>query len=311
MPRREHMMQSRQMDLNLLRIFEAVVTERNVTRAAKRLNMTQPAVSNALNRLRDVVKDELFIKHPGGVLPTAKAEAMWPEVRDALRHLTEAVLPSAFEPETANYTFRISASDYIVSHLFGAAIHMLDAVAPGLRMNFVPHTLETAVPLLESGQIDIAAGVVVNRTSRIFSAMLEDVPYECVMRHTHPLAGKVLSRTAFLRARHLAVSQSGQKSIIDRDIEEQGFQRNIAYTINQFALVAAILRQTDLIAVVPCGVLRREDGFHVTASPIPIRSQRISLLWHERNDNQPAHRWLRQFLIEKSRDASRLFNQHG
>src|SRR3546814_12754752 len=111
-------MQNRQVDLNLLRIFEAVVAERNVTRAAKGLNMTQPAVSNALNRLRDVMKDELFIKHPGGVLPTAKAEAMWTAVRDALRQLTEAVLPSEFDPGTAQHTFRISASDYIVNHLF-------------------------------------------------------------------------------------------------------------------------------------------------------------------------------------------------
>src|SRR3546814_14688685 len=84
---------------------------------------------------------------------------MWPAVRDALRQLTEAVLPSEFDPGTAQHTFRISASDYIVNHLFGKAIHALDDVAPGLRMNFVPHTLETAAPLLESGQIDIAAGV--------------------------------------------------------------------------------------------------------------------------------------------------------
>lgn len=297
-------MQGRQVDLNLLRIFEAVVAERNVTRAARRLNMTQPAVSNALNRLRDVMKDELFIKRPGGVLPTAKAEAMWPLVRDALANLSEAVLPSEFEPVTARYTFRVSASDYIVSHLFGDAIQELDAVAPGIGLDFVPHTLETAVPLLEAGQIDIAAGVVVNRASRIFSAMLEDVPYECVMRSGHPIAARTLDRETFLRARHLAVSQSGQKSIVDRDIEEQGFQRNVAYTINQFALVADILRRTDLVAVIPCGILRAQDGFHIAPAPIPVRSQRISLLWHERSDGQQAHRWLREFLIERGRASA-------
>lgn len=298
-------MSHRLVDLNLLRIFEAVAAERNVTRAAKRLNMTQSAVSNALKRLRDVMGDELFIKHPGGVLPTAKAEAMWPEVRNALRRLTEVVLPSNFSPGTAQYTFRLSASDYIISHLFRSAIHKLDDVAPGLHMNFMPHTLETAIPLLESGQIDIAAGVLLNRTSRIFSTILREFPYVCAMRFDHPLASRKLSEKAFLEARHLSISQSGQKSIVDRDIEERGLERNVAYTINQFALVASILRETDLIAVVPYDTLKEDDRFHIIPPPIPIRSQRISLLWHERNDNQPAHRWLREFLVEESREAPR------
>lgn len=222
----------------------------------------------------------------------------------ALRRLTEVVLPEDFSPGTGQFTIRISASDYIVSRMFGAALTVLARQAPGLHINFVPHTLETAVPLLESGQIDIAAGVVVNRTSRVVSALLQDVPYQCVMRADHTLAAGPLSREGFLAARHVAVSQSGSKSIVDRDIEEQGFSRDIAYTINQFALVGPILRETDLIAVIPRGQLRDVEGFHTADAPIPISPQRISLLWHERNDGQPAHIWLRQILIEKSREAA-------
>lgn len=297
-------MSSRQIDLNLFRIFEAVMAERNVTRAAKRLHMTQPAVSNALNRLRDIMHDDLFIKHPGGVLPTSKAEAIWPEVRNSLRQLSDAVLPGEFDPACTHASFRISGSDYVVDYLFNDAIHALDEKAPGVSLNFVPHTLETAVPLLESGQIDIAAGVVVNRTPRIVSAMLEDTRYECVMRRDHPLAGKRLTRAAFLDARHLAVSQSGQKSVVDRDLEEQGVRRTIALTINQFALVPGILRETNLIAVVPRGIVKEHGAFHVAASPIPLKAQRISLLWHERNEGELAHRWLRELLIEKSRNHS-------
>jgi DNA-binding transcriptional LysR family regulator len=295
------------MDLNLLRIFDTVMTERNMTRAAARLNITQPAVSNAVARLRDVLGDNLFTKVPGGITPTARALAIWPTIRHSLAQLEEVLHPTRFEPGSAEAMFRFAMSDYVADMVICAVAAELGRQAPGIRLHLRPHKIDDVSAMLTHGVIDLAAGVLRHPGPPIRALRLQRVTYLCAMRRGHPLAGKPLTREAFLSARHLAISLAGEKSLVDREFEEQGVQRDIVLTVNQIGLGPRVLQQTDLLAILPSVVALQGPQaaeLHACPCPFPVASREISLLWHERNDAVPAHRWLRSRLIELCADET-------
>lgn len=296
----EHDVSGRVTDLNLLRIFDAVMLERNMTRAAERLHITQPAVSNAIQRLREVLKDDLFVKVAGGVNPSARAEAIWPTVRKSIQSLSDTLDPRAFDPAKANVSFRIAMSDYVVDSLIRPMVADLMASAPGIAIHASPNTVQNAVPMLIDGSIDMAVGVLAYNDPRIRSLLVQPVTYACVMRKAHRLAKGKLTLEQFMSARHLQVSLSGGISLIDRYLGDRGLYRDVALTINNFSLAPAILMETDLIAILPVDPIRnsRHRGkLHQVAAPIPVYEDSVSLLWHERNDYVPAHQWLRSKLV--------------
>lgn len=292
-------MANRHKDLNLLRVFHAVMLERNMTRAAVRLNMTQPAVSNAIQRLREVMADDLFAKVTSGVVPSARAEAIWPTVRTAIESLNQTLDPKRFDPSLATNSFRIAMSDFIASELILPIAGDLFEAAPHISIVLCQNTVENILPGLNEGQFDMVAGVIPHKEARIRSLILKPFTYVCAMRKDHPLAGGSLSFEEFTAARHLQVSLSGHSGFIDRYLTDRGMVRDIALTINHYSLAPDFLCSTDLIAILPVETIRyaaRSDELHIVEAPIPVYEDSLALLWHERNDGEPAHCWMREQL---------------
>lgn len=291
-----------QFDLNLLTVFDAVMTELNVTRASVRLNMTQPAVSNALKRLRHLLNDELFIKIPSGVSPTPKALEIWQPLREALHQIRQTLEPIEFDPATETATFTIALNDFSAALILPPLIKGIEAIAPDINLRTVPNTHINAALLLEQAEIDIAIGVFPNPPPRLRSHPLLTSPWVCAMRRDHPLAGKKLTLERYAQAKHLLVTLTGEATgVIDPLLQEQGLNRRIGLTVNQFSVAPRILVNSDLIAILPTRVIQLSsiaNQLHLSPVPIDLNPTSVKMMWHERSQQNPAQTWFRTQLAE-------------
>ena len=290
-----------QLDLNLLKVFDAVMTELNVTRAAHRLNMTQPAVSNALKRLRHSLNDELFAKVPSGVLPTLKALELWQPLREALTQIRQTLEPGDFDPAIATLTFTIALSDFAAHVLLPKLITVFEQLAPAVNIRTIPTTHIDAAKQLEKAEIDIAVGVFPDSNLRLRSQLLFTSSYTCVMRRHHPLADQRLTLERYVQAKHLLVTLTGEPTgFIDSMLLEQGLKRRIMLTVNQFAVAPQLVAGSDLLAVLPTRIVEMSDildQLHLTSPPLEILSSRLKMMWHERNHLDSSQAWLRSQLV--------------
>jgi DNA-binding transcriptional LysR family regulator len=296
-----NLMHYEQIDLNLLTIFEAVITELNVSRAAERLNMTQPAVSHALRRLRRITDDELFVKAPKGVTPTPKALELWEPIRDGLLQIRQALTPSAFDPATSQQTFTISMADYTAALLLPKLLPILEKTAPGIDLRIVPNTNINASSLLEKSGIDLAFGRFFRPSARLRVQEVMRDRYVCIMRQGHPLARKKLTLKQYVSAKHLLVSLTGEATgFIDEQLRERGLQRRIMLTVNQFSLVPELIATSDLITAIPQRILSKSvysEQLHIVDLPIEVAPAKLQMMWHERKQGDEAHEWLRSLCV--------------
>ena len=229
-------MNFRTLDLNLLRVFDMLMVERNVTRAAAQLAMTQPAVSNALRRLRDATNEELFIAGPTGMTPTAHAEAVWPAVREALDGLRNAFDPQHFDPRRDVRRFVLAMADATASVLMPPLVAAFDAEQAQAQLQVLPLATRDPRPLLEQGQADIALGFFPDVEAALAAEggtgvcrldVLYECEYVCVMRRGHPLAGaEPLTLDRYCDARHVRVSFHGRvHGFVDEALARLGRQR--------------------------------------------------------------------------------------
>jgi DNA-binding transcriptional LysR family regulator len=300
------------LDLNLLRVFDAVMTEQNLTRAAGRLAMTQPAVSNALRRLRDALGDELLIRTAHGVKPTPRAENLWPAVQRALTELEGAIAPEQnFDIASAQSTFRMAMADATAALWLPALVRSIEREAPGITVRMVPLTTREPRPMLLRGDIDLAVGffpgVVAQlaggqgtSVSPIRHEQLYSGRYVCVMRKDHPLAKQELTADAYCSANHLLVSFSGRAhGLVDEALAQLGRERRILLTVNQFFTAGRVVATSDLITVLPNHLVASTGiaGALITKElPFAMPNLHIDMLWHERETRAPAHKWLRAHL---------------
>jgi DNA-binding transcriptional LysR family regulator len=298
------------LDLNLLRVFDAVMTEQNLTRAAGHLAMTQPAVSNALKRLRDALGDELLIRTAFGVKPTPRAEALWPAVRHALAELEAAVIPESFDVAKAQATFRMAMSDATAALCLPRLIHRIEREAPGLNVRMVPLTTREPRPLLMRGDIDLAVGFFPGVVAQLAGGQGSGAPirheqlysghYVSVMRKGHPLAQVELTLDNYCAAQHLLVSFSGRAhGLADEALANLGRERRILLTVNQFHTAGLIVATSDLITVLPRHLVSSTgmtDQLIFKELPFPMPEVHVDMLWHERDSRSHAHRWLRNQL---------------
>ncbi|WP_190509211.1 LysR family transcriptional regulator [Oscillatoria sp. FACHB-1407] len=289
-------------DLNLLNVFDAVMTELNVTRASERLNMTQPAVSNALKRLRHLLNDELFIKVPSGVSPTPKALQIWQPLREALNQIRQTLEPVEFDPATETATFTIALNDFSAALILPPLMRVIEAIAPQINLRTIPNTHINAPMLLEQAEIDIAIGVFPSPPPRVRSHPLLTSPWICAMRRDHSLARKKLTLNRYAQANHLLVTLTGESTgVIDPLLQERGLHRRIGLTVNQFSVAPQILVNSDLIAVLPTRVIQLSgiaNQLHLTAIPIEINPTTVKMMWHERSQRNTAQTWFRTQLAE-------------
>lgn len=310
----------RTLDLNLLRIFDEVMAERSLTRAAHNLSLTQPAVSNALRRLRDTLGDELVKRSGQGMAPTPRALALWPSVREALQQLEESLSPSEFVPAEATTTFILAMADATAAELMPGLIDILETEAPGVAMRVVPLSTRDPRRMLNEESADLAVGyfpsVLADLTARAQSGepvaflhqRLYDGEYVCVMRNGHPLASGPLTLNRFCAARHMLVSFSGRAfGFIDESLASLGRERQVVLTVNQFFTAGRVVANSNLLTVLPrhfVSVTGIADQLELRPLPFDVSPVHIDAVWHRRSQQRSAHMWLRQAVV---RAAGRAF----
>jgi DNA-binding transcriptional LysR family regulator len=306
------------LDLNLLRVFDAVMTEQNLTRAANLLAMTQPAVSNALRRLRDTLGDELVIRTAHGVKPTSRAEELWPVVRRAMADLEAAVTPDTFDVSRASTTFRMAMADATAALWLPFLVRSIERDAPGLNVRMVPLTTREPRPMLLRGDIDLAMGFFPGVVAQLASGQntvisqirherLYTGEYVCVMRKDHPLANDELTLDKYCEAHHLLVSFSGRaKGLMDEALTALGRQRRILLTVNQFFTAGRVVASSDLITVLPRHLIASTgmaEALVAKELPFELPDVHVDMLWHERDARNPAHKWLRSQLSASTEEG--------
>ncbi len=300
----------RTLDLNLLRVFDEVMAERSLTRAARNLSLTQPAVSNALRRLRDALGDELVRRSGQGMEPTPRALTLWPAVRDALRQLQQSLAPDSFVPAEADNTFVLAMADATAAEIIPRLVDIIEAEAPGVSLRVVPLATRDPRKLLDDEAIDLAVGyfpaVLADLTARaqVGKAVafdhrrLYDGEYVCVMRANHPLASGPMTLNRFCAARHLLVSFSGRPfGFVDEALSALGRERRVVLTVNQFFTAGRVVANSNLLTVLPhhfVGVTGIADALVLRALPFAVPPVHVDALWHNRHEQTSAHRWLRQ-----------------
>lgn len=307
-------MNFRTLDLNLLRVFDAVMAEGNITRAADRLSMTQPAVSNALKRLKESLGEELLTRMPSGVKPTAFAEELWPMVRDSLGHLQQALEPTRHDPLAQPRVYRLAMVDAVAALLMPPLMARFQA--SGARAQIEVHPLVNRDPrdLLSRGDVDFALGhfpetiaalVGQGNQAPVRHRRLSENRFVCAMRRDHPLAGSSLTLDAFCAADHVLVSFSGRAhGFVDQALASLERSRRIVLTVNQFFTAALTVADTDLLTVLPDGFLPvtgLADKLVVQELPLSPGGVFVDALWHVRNDRSAPNRWLLQELVDVAR----------
>jgi DNA-binding transcriptional LysR family regulator len=305
-------MNFRTLDLNLLRVFDVVMVERNVTRAADRLAMTQPAVSNALRRLRETVGEDLFVPGSTGVTPTPHAVALWPVIREALTGLRELFDPQGFDPRHDERRFTLAMADATAAVILPRLLAAFEHEHWRVSLQVEPLTTRDPRALLERGGADAAIGFFPD-VARAFAASLGEgetvldalyeCDYVCAMRREHPLATQqALTLDDYCAAAHARVSFAGRPyGFVDEKLAGLGRVRRVALVINQFAAAVQVVCRTDMLAVLPRRFVEASgaaDALHITALPFEMPRIEIGLLWHRRHERDAAQRWLRQAIMQ-------------
>jgi DNA-binding transcriptional LysR family regulator len=312
-------MNFRSLDLNLLRVFDEVMATKNITRAAESLNITQPAVSNSLRRLREVLGDDLVTRSGYGITPTPRAIALWPIVRDALATLQANIAPSQFEPAASQQNFVLAMADATAAMLMPSLIRHLEASAPYVNLRLVPLTTRDPRVLLEAGEIDLAVGYFPATVAGIGLAAMQSGTadsfaytrlysgeYVCVMRREHPLAKNLkrrpLTLDAYCDAKHLLVSFSGRPfGFIDEALAAVNRTRRIVLTVNQFFTAGRVVANSDLLTVLPRHFLAAtgiSDEFTVVDLPFDVPPVHVDMVWHRRANALSAQQWLRGAIVD-------------
>jgi DNA-binding transcriptional LysR family regulator len=289
-------------ELTLLQVFDAIMTEGSVTRAGQRLAMSQPAVSNAIARMRDIWKDPVFVKKGRQIEPTAFAQSLWAQVRDPMQQLSSALESRGFDPAQSHRQFRIAIADLSVDLYWLPFSCQVAALAPDVDLYAVPYTRMGVIEQLREARIDIGLGPLSQHDRSLRSIPLYQNTYKLVMRKDHPLAGKAITMDDFLAAKHLLVSQSGDpRGNVDQALQRLEKRRRVAMTVNHFSAVPKLLLNSDLIAVVPqmvAGGPQFSSDLWITEPPLDIEASPVYLVWHTRLDRDLRLIWLRN-LLEK------------
>jgi DNA-binding transcriptional LysR family regulator len=290
----------RSIDLNLLVIFDALIGEKSVTSAARKVGITPSAMSHALRRLRDIFNDELLERTGRGMVPTRRAVELWKSVRAALEQLQRAVDQQLeFDPRTSERTFTVRISDYLVQCAVPRLCARVRAEAPNTTL-IVDYLLENKPGTDNPGDIQIRVCAddwgPEYRQQRV---LLNN--FVVAMRRGHPAAGQAMTLDLYLSLPHLTASSVGAR-MIDERLAREGLSRRVALTVPSLAAVISILEHSDLSALLPEKWLKLycEPGRLITA-PVPIAGTEFTLdmIWRRQDEGDAGHRWLRQLIVEE------------
>jgi DNA-binding transcriptional LysR family regulator len=290
-------------DLHLLRCFDALLASRSVTLAAQRMNMSQPAMSVALGKLRQAFSDPLLIRGHGEMVPTSRALTLADPVRAVLKgmeKLTSTVAP--FVPRTAALQFTVTAPGYIAHVLLPRLVRQLERSAPGVRVEVRAANREHATEWLENGEIDFRMGWIREPPGGLRFKTLYRDRLVCIAKRNHPLIGRNLTTDLFCKLSHVRTMvhrQSDSGQVIDEAVEALGTRLNISLLVQEVLSVPYIVASSNLIAAVPAR-LARTFASHLPLTvhrlPLSVPEQSIALYWHERTHRSAPHEWFRGVL---------------
>lgn len=288
-------------DLNLLAALDALLTERNVTRAARRLNLSQPALSAQLARLRRLFGDPLLLPAQRGLIPTQRALDLQEPLRRALEEIRGVLLAgSAFDPATADLTVSMAASDYGQYAVLMPLAVALGREAPGLRLAFRALDAANLAQQMERGEVDVALMTPQIAPARLRMRNLFEERYVAILRRNHPAAGGVLDLDTYCGLEHVVVSPQGGgfAGPADDALAAHGRVRRVALSAASFLIVPELIERSDMVALIPERIARdRADRLQMFAPPLPVPGFSIAMVWHDRTNDHPAQRWLRTRLL--------------
>jgi len=296
-------------DLNLLPVFVTLMEERSVTRAAERLGITQPALSNALARLRVMLQDQLFIRERYGIQPTPIALELAPGIADALARLDDAVLGQQdFDPASADRLFTIAPNGYVEYVLVPAIVARLRDVAPGIRLRLTPYGTDLAETGVVSGTTAMVLGRMVDPPDNLVVQHLMDEGLACVVRADHPEIGETLSKEQYERLKHVNVLPPGRLRVgLFQALQQQSVRREVAVSVTHFLAVPEMVAVTDYCATLPrliCNRLASDPRLRILPAPVDLGTFPVEMAWHVRYRHDPAHRWLRGLVAEVTREVA-------
>ncbi|MCD0501112.1 LysR family transcriptional regulator [Achromobacter sp. MY14] len=286
-------------DLNLMRVFLTVLHERSVTRAAQRLNLTQPAVSYALARLREQFDDPLFVRTATGMQPTPVAFALADPIERGMNSFAEAVsLRQQFTPATSTRRFRLSMSDIGEMVFLPPLMERVHALAPRLQVEVMEIALEQLPQALKEGEVDLAIGNLAGLGRHTCHADLFSERYVCMGRGGHPVLSAGLTRGQFKRLDHILVaSRASAHRLLNEVLSEAGLHRQPYLTLPHFSAAAEIVRRTDLTVTLPYRAaiwFNRDNAFAIRPLPIALPPLSVTVHWHARFESDPGTMWLRR-----------------
>ncbi len=295
-----------QIDLNLVVVMAVLLRERSVTRAARSLGRSQSAVSHALNRLRVLLRDPLFVRSPGGIAPTTAALALEPAIT--------AILDNAqsffgdrhrFDLRRDKRVFNVGLSDYTSFLSLPKMVAELDRDAPGVEMNVRNTSHSLGYGMLESGEVELIVGNFPPAPQYIREQVLFTEEYVCAMRKSHPAAGRKMTLELYEASKHLVVSLQGNRNgYLDTAIRKLGLTRTVQVVTGHFVPVPFILLENDSIATEPSRMilpLAKVLGLSVCKPPFKIDPMPIKMAWHRRYDNDAGHAWLRSLFTRHAK----------
>ena len=291
----------RNLDLNLLRAFSVLLAERNVSRTAKILHVTQPTVSGMLARLRVIFDDPLFVRTQRGLLPTPRAEELEPAILKLVSDAEELVKPNAFDPETSDATTIISVNDYMQSVLIVPMLALLRQQAPNMRVGVRNLEIAELPAMLMRGEIDMAVTIPEFVDSTLCTQFLYREEYVAVVRDQHPIRTKQVSLKKFLSCDHVLVSPSDGSfsGPTDDVLKGLGVSRRVAVSVPSFYILTEVLQEDDFIAFMPKRLFARQsENLRIIKTPIDVPGFDVIAAWHTRTDSEPVHNWIRTKLMD-------------
>jgi len=302
-------MNLRSLDLNLLVILDAIYKEGNVTRAASRVGLSQPATSNALTRLRGHLKDELFLRSPDGLRPTPRVLELAPQLHTLLTELEYLLDPVTFDPETAVNSITIAAVDYFSVVIIPPLLNILTKEAPGIRIQVIP-SVGRSLEALDNGDIDFASATLSKIPERFGHARMIEDRYVCLVRKGHPLAEQGVTLRQYAKMSHLLVSPIGDpKGFVDVELAKSGLTREISLVLSEFSAAPPVVASSDLVLTAPARLLNQlVTPKHVILDcPVetPLQFRSLDLIWHDRLSRHPAKEWIRNAIFRAAENASK------
>ncbi len=299
-------------DLNLLVAFEALMAERNVTRAGHRMGLGQPAMSAALSRLRLIFKNELLVRVPGAPMrPTSKAVALLRPVSEVLAQVRQVFdAETGFDPERARAVFRIATGDHPASMILPRFIEVLSRTAPGIDVRLLALDKRDAFDLVDRGEIDLVIGSFRNIPKRVRRHQMYTDGYVCIARRDNPHLGReaALTLDAYVSVPHVLVTLAADdRGVVDEALGKLGRRRRVAVTVSDFHLVPRIVERTDMIGHLPRRIAAElVRGFDLVLAPPPLALPpwNVEIFWGGVSDAEPAAMWLRSRLFEIGREIA-------